>query len=47
MTPGPSITITQVEGFKFVVDFGAAFPRWRRTSRNPSGVNPAPRRSRF
>ncbi|GJE38889.1 OsmC family protein [Methylobacterium persicinum] len=44
MTLAPSITITQIEGFKFVVDFGAAFPALQTDEPGPigSGSGPSP-----
>ncbi len=44
MTLAPSITITQIEGFKFVVDFGAAFPTLETDEPEPigHGTGPAP-----
>lgn len=44
MTLAPSITITQIAGFKFVVDFGAAFPALETDEPDPigRGEGPAP-----
>ena len=44
MTLAPRITITQIEGFKFVVDFGAAFPALETDEPEPigHGAGPAP-----
>lgn len=44
MTVAPSITISQIEGFKFVVDFGAAFPTLTTDEPEPigHGAGPAP-----
>ena len=42
MTLAPSITITQIEGFKFVVDFGAAFPTLATDEPEPIGRESGP-----
>ena len=44
MTLAPSITITQIDGFRFVVDFGAAFPTLATDEPEPigHGTGPAP-----
>lgn len=42
MTIAPSITITQIEGFKFVVDFGAAFPSLATDEPVPVGSETGP-----
>lgn len=42
MTPTPSITITQVEGFKFLIDFGSAFPALVSDEPEPIGREAGP-----
>ncbi len=42
MTLAPSITITQIEAFKFVVDFGAAFPALETDEPEPIGLGSGP-----
>ena len=42
MTVAPSITITQIEDFRFVVDFGAAFPRLETDEPEPIGQGAGP-----
>lgn len=42
MTPIPSITITQVEGFRFLIDFGAAFPALISDEPEPIGREAGP-----